>query len=196
MDDMTLFLFHVKSKYRRKCSLTYTFSVIFLLFVTLLRTVYCIDCVKTPCDHGSCVNQTCVCDPGWQGDLCESCGGRFRLNSSEAGVITDGAGNYSIDTKCAWVIDTGLNNVTLRFRLDAFATECGWDHLYVYDGDSIYSTLVAAFSGLLVQQDSSGDSSGDGSIRVPEVTTHSGKAYLYFYSDVAYTMPGFSITYR
>lgn len=67
-----------------------------------------------------------------------------RLNSS-SGVISDGSGNYSVDSKCAWVLDTGQPNVTVRFRLDSFATECAWDHLYVYDGDSIYSTLVAAF---------------------------------------------------
>lgn len=36
-------------------------------------------------------------------------------------------------------------NSILRLRFEHFATECSWDHLYVYDGDSIYSPLLAAF---------------------------------------------------
>lgn len=36
-------------------------------------------------------------------------------------------------------------NTVLRLRFNHFATECSWDHLYVYDGDSIYAPLLAAF---------------------------------------------------
>lgn len=36
-------------------------------------------------------------------------------------------------------------NTILRLRFNHFATECSWDHLYVYDGDSIYAPLLAAF---------------------------------------------------
>lgn len=36
-------------------------------------------------------------------------------------------------------------NRIMRLRFNHFATECSWDHLYVYDGDSIYAPLVAAF---------------------------------------------------
>jgi hypothetical protein len=34
-------------------------------------------------------------------------------------------------------------NAVLRLRFNHFATECSWDHMYVYDGDSIYAPLVA-----------------------------------------------------
>lgn len=34
---------------------------------------------------------------------------------------------------------------TIRLHLEEFATECGWDHLYVYDGDSVESALLAVF---------------------------------------------------
>jgi hypothetical protein len=38
---------------------------------------------------------------------------------------------------------------------------------------------------------------GDYSIhRVPEIVAHSGFALLHFYSDVAYNMSGFNISYR
>lgn len=36
-------------------------------------------------------------------------------------------------------------NAVLRLRFSHFATECSWDHMYVYDGDSIYSPLIAVF---------------------------------------------------
>ena len=63
----------------------------------------------------------------------------------ESGVITDGAGNYSENNQCAWLIDAGGYNKPIRLHLDHFATECSWDHLYVYDGDSIYDPLLAVF---------------------------------------------------
>ena len=34
---------------------------------------------------------------------------------------------------------------SIRLHLEEFATECGWDHLYVYDGDSVESPLLAVF---------------------------------------------------
>lgn len=36
-------------------------------------------------------------------------------------------------------------NAALRLRFNHFATECSWDHMYVYDGDSIYAPLIAVF---------------------------------------------------
>lgn len=36
-------------------------------------------------------------------------------------------------------------NSVLRLRFNHFATECNWDHMYIYDGDSIYAPLVAVF---------------------------------------------------
>lgn len=72
-----------------------------------------------------------------------------------AGSIHDGAGNYSIGVKCSWLIDARDHSPlrltdtrkppTIRLHLEEFATECGWDHLYVYDGDSVESALLAVF---------------------------------------------------
>ncbi|XP_027765807.1 attractin-like [Empidonax traillii] len=63
-----------------------------------------------------------------------------------SGYVTDGPGNYKYKTKCTWLIE-GRPNTILRLRFNHFATECSWDHLYVYDGDSIYAPLLAAFRG-------------------------------------------------
>jgi attractin len=57
----------------------------------------------------------------------------------------DGQGNYSVDVKCSWLVSSGIPNASIRLHLEEFATECGWDHLYVYDGDSVRSPLLAVF---------------------------------------------------
>ncbi|KAM4809130.1 attractin [Rhinophrynus dorsalis] len=146
------------------------------------------ECEK-PCVNGACdptIGQ-CVCDPGWTGDQCQHCGGRFLL-TGPTGIVTDGPGNYKYKTKCTWLI-VGSPNSVLRLRFTHFATECSWDHLYVYDGDSIYAPLVAAFSGLIIPERESNDS-------VPEVAVTSGYALLHFFSDAAYNLTGFNISYN
>lgn len=44
-----------------------------------------------------------------------------------------------------WLLLFCSPNAVLRLRFNHFATECSWDHMYVYDGDSIYAPLVAVF---------------------------------------------------
>ncbi|KAM8938952.1 attractin [Pelodytes ibericus] len=142
-----------------------------------------------PCVNGVCQPDTdkCVCDPGWTGEQCQHCGGRFLL-TGPSGFVTDGPGNYKYKTKCTWLIEGSANSV-LRLRFNHFATECSWDHLYVYDGDSIYAPLVAAFSGLIVPEKESNE-------LVPEVAVTSGYALLHFFSDAAYNLTGFNISYN
>ncbi|XP_054653983.1 attractin-like protein 1 isoform X3 [Dunckerocampus dactyliophorus] len=72
--------------------------------------------------------------------------------------------------------------------LGSFKHKCGWDHMYVYDGDSIYAPLLAAFSGLVVPESRDNET-------VPEVVSTSGYALLHFFSDAAYNLTGFSVTY-
>jgi len=73
------------------------------------------------------------------------------------GTIHDGWGNYSVSVKCSWLIDARhphwnrrhntnpSRTANIRIHLREFATECGWDHLYIYDGDSVDSPLLAVF---------------------------------------------------
>uniref|UniRef100_A0A8C7ZJ54 Attractin n=1 Tax=Oryzias sinensis TaxID=183150 RepID=A0A8C7ZJ54_9TELE len=116
-----------------------------VLFLGLPGSAEAKECDK-PCMNGQCNAATgsCACLPGWVGDQCQHCGGRFRLTGL-SGYLTDGPGNYKYKTKCTWLIE-GQPNTILRLRFNHFATECSWDHLYVYDGDSIYAPLLAAFS--------------------------------------------------
>ena len=68
----------------------------------------------------------------------------YRLSGSE-GYITEGVGNYTLNTKCSWLLE-GPPNATIHLQLEHFATECSWDHLYVYDGNSIFAPrMLAAF---------------------------------------------------
>uniref|UniRef100_A0A669BQL6 Attractin like 1 n=1 Tax=Oreochromis niloticus TaxID=8128 RepID=A0A669BQL6_ORENI len=143
------------------------------------------SCDKS-CFSGKCINGTCVCDHGWVGDQCQHCQGRFKLTDL-SGSLTDGPFNYKYKTKCTWLIE-GFPNAVLRLRFNHFATECSWDHMYVYDGDSIYAPLIAVFSGLVVPETR-------GNETIPEVVTTSGYALLHFFSDAAYNLTGFSIAY-
>lgn len=34
-------------------------------------------------------------------------------------------------------------NSTIHLDFEEFATECNWDHLYIYDGKSVQSPLIA-----------------------------------------------------
>lgn len=67
-----------------------------------------------------------------------------RLSESE-GVIFDGYGNYSENNKCTWLIAPENNTQPIHLQFKQFSTECGWDHLYIYDGDSIFSPLLVAY---------------------------------------------------
>lgn len=145
------------------------------------------SCGDVFCLHGTCVDGRCICDRGWQGSACHRCSGRLLLDSP-SGFITDGSTNYSTDLQCTWLIDSGSKSSVIRLQLTEFETECSWDHLYIFDGDSVFSPLVAAYSGLLIRN-------GHQYQEVPEVVARSGKAYLYFYSDAAYNMSGFNVSY-
>ncbi|RZF37106.1 hypothetical protein LSTR_LSTR013802 [Laodelphax striatellus] len=186
---MQMFLFLFKTKFRRK----YGIQSVILCFVIVYSSVFTIfcsaKCSDVHCVNGECVNGTCVCLDGWQGPSCQFCGGKVRL-SGPSGVIHDGAGNYSTDVKCSWLIDAGGSpNASIRLHFEEFATECGWDHLYIFDGDSVHSPLLAVLSGLMYKDDYA-------IRRTPEIVANSGFALLHFYSDVAYNMTGFNISYR
>uniref|UniRef100_T1IQI0 NOC3-like protein n=1 Tax=Strigamia maritima TaxID=126957 RepID=T1IQI0_STRMM len=113
---------------------------------------------------------------------------KIYMLTNKQGFITDGPGNYSFDIQCTWLIETNEPNSTLWLRLEHFATECSWDHLYIFDGDSMFSPLLAAYSGLILQAPHPGED-------IPEVVASSGSAFLHFFSDVAYNMTGFNISY-
>ena len=66
----------------------------------------------------------------------------LRRLTARNGTIHEGYGNYTLDTKCSWLI-TGPPGTTIRLRFQHFATECSWDHLYIFDGTSVFDPLIA-----------------------------------------------------
>lgn len=146
------------------------------------------------------------------------CKGRLKLNDMR-GFITDGPGYYHTNLQCIWLIDAGRNNATIRIQIHQFNTECNYDYLYIFDGDSIYSPLIAALSGdikdfspaftntklenMISSKTNLTTVDLDGVALYPptsnprplEIKTTSGKAFIYFHSDTAQTMPGFYMTY-
>lgn len=162
------------------------------------------------------------------------CRGRLKLNGTR-GFITDGPGYYQTNLQCIWMIDSGSDNATIRIQLHQFNTECNYDFLYIFDGDSVYSPLVAALSGdmrdfsnafaetrsedlissselysefnhstvtpsginmtLPTIVDSEVVHTNPSESQTFELRTHSGKAFIYFHSDTAQSMPGFYMTY-
>ncbi|KAJ8961064.1 hypothetical protein NQ314_005994 [Rhamnusium bicolor] len=186
LEILQMFLFLFKSKYRRKVYMwKLIISAVVIFGACSLVSAKCNN--ETTCGgNGLCRNDTCVCYDGWQGPQCQFCGGKVRLGTS-TGTIHDGLGNYSLTSKCSWLIDAPNSTITLH--IEEFATECGWDHLYVFDGDSVDSPLLAVFSGLMYKDAYS-------IRRIPEVVAHSGAALVHFFSDDAYNMSGFNVTYR
>lgn len=177
----------VQCKYRQKCSNDILFLIVIYSSVYLVFS-YNSKCKDLQCVNGECINGTCICQDGWQGPYCQFCGGKIRL-SDQSGYIYDGFGNYSVDIKCSWLIDVGGSNTTIRLRVEEFSTECGWDYLYIFDGDSVHSPLIAVLSGLMYTDNYAVR-------RLPEIVTTSGYALIHFYSDIAVNMSGFNISYR
>jgi attractin len=118
------------------------------------------------------------------------CSGRVEMQANEdLQQIHDGHRNYSShpNAKCSWLVRAELDEtqspLPIEINVTFFETECGWDHLYIYDGtSSLKSTLLASLCGI--------------SNNPPLLYATSGHAFLHFYSDMAYNMSGFDLTIR
>lgn len=97
----------------------------------------------------------CVClAAGSVSSLSDSCDKTRRVFTETWGVITDGPleSNYTQDSHCEWLIKANGSEqyITLSFR--SMGTECSYDYVFVYDGDSFRSPLLGSFSGKTAPQ--------------------------------------------
>jgi N-acetylneuraminic acid mutarotase len=101
-----------------------------------------------------------------------------RVFTNSWGVITDGpvGSNYTQDSHCEWLIKANDSKkfITLSFR--SMGTECSYDYVFVYDGDSFRSPLLGSFSGKTEPQ---------------QVIASSGYMLVLLYSDTNYVLDGF-----
>lgn len=94
------------------------------------------------------------------------------------GVITDGptGSNYTQDSHCEWLIKANGSNKFITLTFQNMGTECSYDYVFVYDGDSFRSPLLGSFSGKTEPQ---------------QVVATSGFMLILLYSDTNYVLEGF-----
>ncbi|UYV69929.1 MEGF8 [Cordylochernes scorpioides] len=109
----------------------------------------------------------------------ETCDKQRKVLTGSHGVFSDGPRDYPEDSYCEWlivedsycewlIVAPSLSQfITVYF--DSMDTECSYDHLFVYDGSSYNSTLLASLSG---------------SSLPPPITARSGYATLPHYLDL------------
>uniref|UniRef100_A0A6I8P4P7 Multiple EGF like domains 8 n=1 Tax=Ornithorhynchus anatinus TaxID=9258 RepID=A0A6I8P4P7_ORNAN len=109
------------------------------------------------------------------------CKGQRQVLREAPGYVSDGAGNYSVNGNCEWLIEapSPRHRVLLDFLF--LDTECTYDYLFVYDGDSPQGPLLASLSG---------------STRPAPIEASSGKMLLHLFSDANYNLLGFNASFR
>ncbi|XP_067832979.1 multiple epidermal growth factor-like domains protein 8 [Heptranchias perlo] len=108
------------------------------------------------------------------------CKGQRQLLYQEPGYVTDGPGNYSVNGNCEWLIRAPNSSFRIVLTFMFLDTECTYDYLFIYDGDSYSSPLLASLSG--------------NSLPEP-IEAQSGKMLLHLFSDANYNLLGFNATY-
>ncbi|XP_007430507.1 multiple epidermal growth factor-like domains protein 8 [Python bivittatus] len=108
------------------------------------------------------------------------CKGRREVLRSASGYVTDGPGNYSVNGNCEWLVEAPSSSYRILLTFMFMDTECTYDYLFIYDGDSPSSPLLASLSG---------------STLPPTIEATSGKMLLHLFSDANYNLLGFNATY-
>ncbi|XP_018320718.1 multiple epidermal growth factor-like domains protein 8 isoform X2 [Agrilus planipennis] len=107
-----------------------------------------------------------------------------QILTSSWGVITDGPSesNYTQDTHCEWLIkaNTVNNSKFITLSFSSMGTECSYDYVFVYDGDSFSSPLLGSFSGKTEPE---------------KLVASSGHMLILLYSDTNYVLKGFRAEY-
>lgn len=72
-----------------------------------------------------------------------------RVFTDTWGVITDGpsGANYTENSHCEWLIKANNSRQFITLSFQNMGTECSYDYVFVYDGDSFKSPLLGSFSG-------------------------------------------------
>ncbi|XP_045596655.2 multiple epidermal growth factor-like domains protein 8 [Procambarus clarkii] len=109
-----------------------------------------------------------------------SCNRSRRILTGSWGTITDGPGAYPEASHCQWLIRASSPGQYITLNVTSIKTECSYDHLYVYDGETYNSLMLGVFSGKTIP---------------PQVTASSGAMLILLYSDTNYALDGFEAEY-
>ena len=90
-----------------------------------------------------------ICSESRRRTMPQSCSRSRQILSDEWGIVSDGPPllNYTENTHCEWLIKPKLPNKFISLQFTSMATECSYDYVFVYDGDSLDSDLLGSFSG-------------------------------------------------
>ncbi|KAK3860683.1 hypothetical protein Pcinc_033276 [Petrolisthes cinctipes] len=110
----------------------------------------------------------------------KACNRTRQVVTGSWGVITDGPQKYPEASHCQWLITAPNPGQYITLNVTEIETECSYDHLYVYDGQTFDSPLLGVFSGRT---------------RPPQVTAGSGHMLVLLYSDTNYVLEGFVAEY-
>ncbi len=116
------------------------------------------------------------------------CSGTTTLNTSDAGVFTDGSGgnNYCNNQNCSWLIQppqaTTVSLSFSAFDVEPISTDgfTIYDAVEVYDGTNSAAPLLGRFSGNALP---------------PTITSTGGSMYVKFYSDISVNYTGWTAIY-
>ncbi|KAB7506888.1 Attractin [Armadillidium nasatum] len=133
-----------------------------ILFIMLITDVYkqAVNCYKVT-EERSCNRTRMVLTDTW-------------------GRITDGPNDYPKESHCEWLIKASSSSYYITLNITSMDTECSYDHLYIYDGASYDSYLLAVFSG---------------KSSPTLVVAESGTMLILLYSDTNYMREGFEAEY-
>ncbi|XP_065078697.1 multiple epidermal growth factor-like domains protein 8 [Ochlerotatus camptorhynchus] len=108
----------------------------------------------------------------------QSCDKTRRVFTEPYGEISDGPSgyNYTQDSHCEWLIRAQNESQFISLTFRSMGTECSYDYIFIYDGDSFRSPLLGSFSGKTEPQ---------------RVTASSGSMLVLLYSDTNYVLEGF-----
>ncbi|XP_039280047.1 multiple epidermal growth factor-like domains protein 8 isoform X2 [Nilaparvata lugens] len=111
-----------------------------------------------------------------------ACDRSRRVHTESWGIIADGPAeaNYTQNSHCEWLIKAKNASQFINLKFQLLRTECSYDYVFVYDGDSFNAPLLGSFSGKTQPQ---------------TIIASSGFMLILLYSDTNYVLDGFRAEY-
>ena len=139
-------------------------------------------------------NEKCTCEENWSGRDCNACHGRRLVTSDDGGFVRHGdktLSHYKDDSVCSWLLQPDyLNHLNssetikpIHMTIMEFSSECNWDFLWIYDGDSAQDKKLLTLTGDFPKPNY-------------QLQAKSGTAYIVFTSDSNVNSTGFRIKWQ